>query len=248
MSFSHPVFAPYQQQIATLALAEGLPSLGALNALAAANGLVNTHNMPLRFVAPDKPLAARNYEQQILQTGCVSTRTDTWHDVMNALVWLRFPRFKSALNASHVAAMADETGALRGRRRDVLTMLDESGAWVLSKNPSLSNALRHREWQTLFWVQRATVIAQMQFVVVGHALLEKMLSPYPAITGKCLLLEATPSGAGAIEALATSALPIISASDQLAPLPILGIPGWDPRNVKPAYYANSAVFRQRPEV
>ena len=244
LNFSHPVFAPYQQQIAALALDDAFPQLAALNALAAKQELVNAEGLPLRFVTPGKPLAARDYEQQILRTGSVPTRTDNWHDVMNALVWLRFPRFKAALNALHVAAIADETGALRGRRRDALTMLDESGVWVTSEHASLTAILLDRDWQRLFWHQRDAVMTQMQFVVVGHALLEKMLRPYPSMTGKCLMVDtALP---GTVEVAASAALLAISAPDQLAPLPILGIPGWDPRNAQAAYYANTAVFRSRP--
>jgi hypothetical protein len=164
--------------------------------------------------------------------------------VMNALVWLRFPHFKAVLNAAHGEAMASETGALRGRRRDALTMLDESGVWVVADDASLIDALKHREWQALFWAQRASVLAHMQFVVVGHALLEKMLQPYPAITGKCLLMPAESLAFDTTEIQASLALPAIYAPDQLAPLPVLGIPGWDPDNAHAAYYANQAVFRQ----
>ena len=245
MNFYHPAFAPYQQEIAALALADGFPPLTALNTLAEERGLVNARNLPLRFTSPNQSLAARGYEQQILQTGCVSTRADNWHDVMNALVWLRFPRFKAALNAAHGEAMASETGALRGRRRDALTMLDESGVWVAADDASLIDALKHHEWQALFWAQRASVLAHMQFVVVGHALLEKMLQPYPAITGKCLLLHTESLAFDAAEIQANLALPAINVPDQLAPLPVLGIPGWDPDNAHAAYYDNQAVFRQR---
>lgn len=243
MNFSHPVFAPYRHEIAALALGNEPPRLDAFNALAATRGLVNAQSLPLRFVTPQQPLAARDYEQQILRTGLIPTRTDTWHDVMNALVWLRFPRFKAALNAAHVDAMGDETSSLRGRRRDALTMLDESGVWVTSARDSLSNALRDRDWQTLFWNQRAAVITQMQFVVVGHALLEKMLRPYPAITGKCLLLRESASSGTASENLVSAAVQNLSSPAELAPLPLLGIPGWDPHNELPSYYQNPAVFR-----
>ena len=239
------MFSPYQPEIAALALDDGFPQLATLNALADARKLVNAHGLPLRFTLPDKPLAARDYEQQILQTGCIPTRTDTWHDVMNALVWLRFPHFKADLNAAHAEAIATETGALRGRRRDMLTMLDESGVWVVSNSVSLCDLLRHREWQTLFWTQRAAVTTHMQFVVVGHALLEKMCQPYAAITGKCLLLEVD-ADLNSVEAQASLALAAIQSTDQLAPLPLMGIPGWDPHNAHAAYYANPAVFRPRP--
>ena len=243
MNFSHPVFAPYQHEITALALGNGLPHLDAFNALAATRGLVNAQDLPLRFIAPDKPLAARDYEQQILQSGCVPTRIDTWHDVMNALVWLRFPRFKVALNAAHVAAMGDETSSVRGRRRDALTMLDESGVWVTSARASLTDALRNRKWQSLFCVQREAVVVQMHFVVVGHAVLEKMLRPYPAITGKCLILNEDASNTAASESRASAAVQSISSPAELAPLPLQGIPGWDPHNVHRSYYENSAVFR-----
>ena len=243
LNFSHPVFAPYQHAIATLALGSGLPPLDAFNALAATRELVNAQGLPLRFVASEQPLAARDYEQRILRTGLIPTRTDTWHDVMNALVWLRFPRFKAALNAAHVAAMEDESGSLRGRRRDALTMLDESGVWVTSEHASLTDALRNREWQSLFWEQRDAVAAQMQFVVVGHALLEKMLRPYPRITGKCLILVGKTTDAAFIEPLASVAVQNLNSPAELAPLPLLGIPGWDPHNAHPAYYANPDVFR-----
>lgn len=243
MNFSHPVFAPYRHEIGALSLGNGPPQLDAFNALAATRDLVNALSLPLRFVTPQQPLPARDYEQQILRTGLIPTRTDTWHDVMNALVWLRFPRFKAALNATHVAAMGDETSSLRGRRRDALTMLDESGVWVTSARASLSDALRDRDWQTLFWNQRAAVITQMQFVVVGHALLEKMLRPYPAITGKCLVLLESASSGMVSENLVSAAVQNLSSPAELAPLPLLGIPGWDPHNKLPSYYQNPAVFR-----
>jgi hypothetical protein len=39
------------------------------------------------------------------------------------------------------------------------------------------------------------------------------------------------------------ALAAIDSPRQLAPLPVQGIPGWDPANVNAAYYANQTVFR-----
>jgi hypothetical protein len=116
LNFQHPAFAPYRER-STRELARGLPAIDALNALAAATGTVQARGLPLRFFAPGGRLSARDYESHILETGLVPTRPDTWHDVLNALVWLRFPRFKAALNAAHGAAIAFETGAWRGRRR-----------------------------------------------------------------------------------------------------------------------------------
>jgi hypothetical protein len=248
LNFQHPAFAPYQDQITALALDRGFPGLNTLNALADQHHLVNAGNIPLHFTAPDRHLSARDYEHHIHQSGCGPTRIDNWHDVMNALVWLRFPQFKAALNAAHGAAMASETGTLRGRRRDALTVLDESGVWVIVDDASLTTLLAQRQWRALFWEQRAAVLGHMQFVVVGHALLEKMLQPYPALTGKCLLLESPEPilntvHLNQIQIQATLALDSLNTPHLLVPLPLLGIPGWDESNAHPAYYDNATIFR-----
>jgi hypothetical protein len=243
LKFDHPAFAPYRELIDALGLGQGLPRLEALNALAAARGTAQARGLPLRFFAPDGRLSARDYETHILETGQVPTRADTWHDVLNALVWLRFPRFKSALNAAHGDALALETDSLRGRRRDALTVLDESGVWVISRDPSLPDLLAGRAWRALLWDARSAVENDMRFVVVGHALLEKALAPFPSMTGKCLTLIQDPLDIDAAETLAVTALDTIDTPRRLAPLPVQGIPGWDAANDHAAYYDNAAIFR-----
>ena len=243
MKFEHPAFAPYRASIAALELARAMPSLDRLNNLAAAHGTIQSRGLPLRFYAPNNRLSARDYETHILETGQVPTRPDTWHDVLNALVWLRFPRFKAALNAAHGEAIAVETDSQRGRRRDALTVLDESGVWVISRNQALPELLAERAWQTLFWNHRREVETAMQFVVVGHALLEKMLAPYPSMTGKCLMLISDTLDPDLAGAQAVTALGTIDTPRQLAPLPVQGVPGWDAANVHAAYYANQDIFR-----
>jgi hypothetical protein len=243
LKFDHPAFAPYRELIDALGLASALPSMDVLNALAAARGTTQARGLPLRFFAPDGRLAARDYETHILQTGQVPSRPDTWHDMLNALVWLRFPRFKAALNAAHGEAIAHEIDSRRGRRRDALTVLDESGVWVISRDPALPALLAERAWNALFWEARARVESEMRFVVVGHALLEKALAPYPAMTGKCLTLIADSDGLDAADAQAARELNAIDTPRQLAPLPVQGIPGWDAANARAAYYANREVFR-----
>jgi hypothetical protein len=242
LAFDHPAFAPYAALVDALQLERGLPALEALNALAQARGTAQARGLPIRFFAPDGRLSARDYEAHILATGQVPTRPDTWHDVLNALVWLRFPRFKAALNAAHGDAMTHETGTLRGRRRDALTVLDESGVWVISDTPDLASLLAGRAWHALFWDARARVEKAMRFVVVGHALLEKALAPFPGMTGKCLIVNEE-TDLETADARAAQALETIDTPRQLPPLPIQGIPGWDPANADAAYYANRDVFR-----
>jgi hypothetical protein len=242
LSFDHPAFAPYRLLIDSLDLLRTPATLAGLNTLAAANNTTQAHGLPLRFVAAAGRLSARDYETRILRTGEVPTRADTWHDIMNALVWLRFPRFKAALNAAHGEAIGLETDTSRGRRRDALTVLDESGVWVTSCDPALHALLVEHAWQTLFWEQRQAVESAMEFVVVGHALLEKLLAPYPAVTGKCLMLETDPANC-TMETRAVAALGAIRSPRQLAPLPVQGVPGWDAANAAAAYYANPGIFR-----
>ncbi|MDO9219588.1 MAG: DUF3025 domain-containing protein [Thiobacillus sp.] len=242
MKFDHPAFAPYRQLIDALDLGRVHPTLDELNALASAHHTTQANGLPLRFIAAKGHLSARDYETHILHTGQVPTRADTWHDVMNALVWLRFPRFKAALNAAHGEAIGRETEATRGRRRDALTMLDESGVWVMSRDPALPVLLADHAWQALFWDRRHAIETAMNFVVIGHALLEKLLAPYPAITGKCLMLDADACDPDA-ESHAVAALQTIDSPYQLAALPVQGIPGWDAANAAAAYYANASVFR-----
>ncbi len=243
MTLDHPAFAPYRQLIDALDLVRAMPTLAQLNTLASARGITQANGLPLRFVAASSHLSARDYETSILQSGQVPTRADTWHDVMNAVVWLRFPRFKAALNAAHGEAIGFEMDSTRGRRRDALTMLDESGVWVMSRAPALHALLVEHAWQALFWEQRHAVETAMQFVVVGHALLEKLLAPYPAITGKCLMLVTDALDPDAVEPQAAAALSTIHSPCPLAPLPVQGVPGWDTANANAAYYANQAIFR-----
>ena len=243
MSFNHPAFAPYRALIDELELARGLPTLERLNALAKARGTTQARGLPLRFIAPEGRLSAREYETHILHTGQVPSRPDTWHDVLNALVWLRFPHFKSALNVVHGEAIATETDSRRGRRRDAMTVLDESGVWVISQSTALPDLLAGRAWQSLFWEHRQAVETTMNFVVVGHALLEKALTPYPSMTGKCLTLISASLDPDSVEQQAISALRSIETPRQLAPLPVQGVPGWDAANSSAAYYANQEIFR-----
>ena len=243
MIFRHPAFAPYRTLIDTLGLAQGFPARHTLTAQASQLGIVNARDLPLQFIPPDTRLSARDYESHILETGCVPTRPDNWHDLMNALVWLRFPRFKAKLNAAHFEAMTWETGSLRGRRRDALTVLDESGVWIMTQDPALPALLVQHQWRELFWNKRERVMTRMQFIAVGHALLEKALNPFPAMTGKCLLLESDNLDPQHADENAAAALYNIESPRQLPPLPVLGIPGWDAANARAEYYDNREIFR-----
>ncbi len=224
------------------------PTLEQLNALAAAREVANMRGAAIRFVLPrTAALSAMHYETQIANTGEVPTR-DNWHDLFNALQWIGFPHLKSAINAQHVRLLSAGgvvEATARSVPRDVLTMFDESGVIVASADASLLELIRAFQWRELFVVRREEVIANMRFVLVGHGLMEKALSPFIGITAKAMLLHVDAKAASLDHAAAAWLMEggNLVSSQNLAPLPLLGIPGWDARNEFPTFYDNTDYFR-----
>lgn len=215
--------------------------------LAASRGIFNSRGDLIRFVPPSESAAsAMRYETQIAGTGEVPTR-DNWHDLFNALQWLSFPIMKATINERHAdflgARGADEARA-RSVPRDVLTMVDESGILVASEDDSLLELIRQFRWRELFVDRREQVIARMRFVLAGHGLMEKALSPFIGLTGKAVLLNT--SASSSLDTAAAHWLrddANLASSQMLSPLPLLGIPGWYARNEDPAFYLDSSYFR-----
>ena len=222
--------------------AESLPTVENLNAEAAARGLVSGGGAPLRFAAP--PDDGLNYEVRIRDRGLVATRPGNTHDLLNAQAWLDFPRAKAALNALHCEQIAMQAGSVRSPVRDALTLFDESGLIVACDQDELVGLLRGFNWKTLFWERRDEVKARMHFAVFGLALTEKLLSPYKGITAHALIL-ACPSAMPreVLDMQAAAAVAALRTTRDLAPLPVLGIPGWTPHNEAHDYYDDTAHFR-----
>jgi hypothetical protein len=110
----------------------------------------------------------------------------------------------------------------------------------------LWHALEARDWQRLFVTLRP-LWQEVRWVVFGHALLEKLVQPYKAITAHVYRVapEVAP-GDQALDAwLATTLAPEHLATKPYQPLPVMGIPGWCPANEDPSYYADQEVFRAR---
>jgi Protein of unknown function (DUF3025) len=194
---------------------------------------------PLRFVAPDRE--DRSYELRVHDSGEVPTRADNLHDWFNALAWLAFPRTKARINALHAAEIPRERGQ-RGRLRDLLTIFDEGGAVVVCEETELVDLLRGTRWKELFWQRRSRVLATMRFVVIGHAVLEKALEPWPGITCKAIIV---PPG-GDVDAQAAQWLAGLlptATPRELLPLPIFGYPGWFPGNERAEFYEDARYFR-----
>ena len=223
---------------------------------------------PKRFV-PQSALPEGNaYEAFIFQAGQVPTR-ENLHDFFNGLAWLVFPHTKRRLNALQYAALvADGVQATRGALRDALTLFDENAAiWpcagtaadgpaasqgnspalsaVLSAADPLLSALRAKQWQRAFTDLRAHWPGGTP-VLFGHALLEKLVTPYKSITAHVYIArEASPCIALADldSRLATQLSPAELAPKPFIPLPVLGVPGWWAANENAAFYDDAQVFR-----
>jgi hypothetical protein len=254
--FVHPVYDPMRRALAPLACETDWPDHPRLNELGAALDRAprTASGHPVRFIAPVP--RGGDYELRVHASGQVETRPRNWHDLFNALAWLAFPRCKATLNAIHALEIVRETGG-RGPARDLLTIFDEGGAIVACSDPALIELIRQHRWQTLFWHERARVLASMRILVFGHAVLEKALLPWPGITCKAMLLPVEQpllsapaerlqavldvAAAGWFEAFAHEGSP-----RDLAPLPIFGYPGWSEDGACAEFYADARFFRPPP--
>lgn len=228
------------------------PDSATLSHYAAARGIVNVRGMPIRFVSDRDTDPGLTYENAIHAHGDVATRNANWHDFFNALVWLNWPLAKAALNALHIRAGVT---AVRNRARDALTLLDESGVVVACAEPGLWKRLADADWHNLFVLQRSRVRAAMRFYLLGHALYEKVLAPYPALTGKCICIAVDPAffslAANQQRVLLDQQIAHRLLADppltpaEFPPLPLLGIPGVSLASEQADFYANTRVFRPR---
>lgn len=224
---------------------------------ARSNPPVNADGLPLRPVALPAGGAA-TYERRVSETGELAVRPDTWHDRLNVLAWCLFPRAKAALNARHVADLAGAEAPGRSRVRDALTLFDEDGLVVACADPSLAALVRAHRWTELFIDRRADIGSRLACVPFGHALMEKLLDPFIGLTAKARFVNVPPSWfdgtwhermASLDAALAASLRDPadFTTPRMLAPLPVLGLPGWWDANTDPRFFENRGYFRASPE-
>lgn len=239
IDWSQPWLAPWRprgEAVAALAAQGGL--LEALNAASDASVCVAAGRV--RFVDPACQPAGEAYEAFVARTACVPTRNNL-HDYFNALVWLACPAWKRRLNELQAGQIAHAgVAGTRGVVRDALTLFDENAA-LLQAPSDLVDALRARNWHTLF-VTRREAWARARITLFGHALLEKLTQPRKAITAHVWVL---PERADLASPLALQQLtPERLADKPFLPLPVLGVPSWWPANEDAAFYADPAVFRR----
>ncbi len=237
-SWAHPPrwAAPY------LPLArEVLARAKASSIVTALDEFARERDSPVRFIEHTELPTAEAYEAFIYRTKCVPTRHNL-HDVFNALVWLHYPKTKQRLNEMQAREIASRgTSGPRGALRDALTLFDENAA-VLQAPTKFIDALRRRDWRSLFIEQRAEW-QHARLLIFGHALLEKLIEPRKSITAHVWIMDDCDAADFDDAALAQSLNSQRLGNKPFAPLPVLGVPGWWDANESPDFYADENVFR-----
>jgi hypothetical protein len=250
-----PTFAPLTRALERLPH-DRWPSHEELTALA--DGIVTSRGTRLRFVMPRDRTGneRRYYELRIAETGEVETRPENWHDLFNALAWITYPLAKAAINAQHVEILEERGDAEAKRRspeRDALTLFDEGGIAVMSTDPALFDLIVAFEWKELFWHRRGELERHMRFLAFGHALYEQALEPYLGMVAKTIFfaVDSLPSDAALVDtadaALARhfSDRSRFASPRMMAPMPVLGIPGWHVGTETEAFYDDRSHFRPK---
>ncbi len=251
IDWTRPWFLPFAASASTLtrALQGGDDLRAALNGMSA-GALRNARGLPLRFIAQSALPDGVAYESHIDATGQVPTR-DNLHDAFNALMWLHYPQTKQLLNRLQAEAIArDGVQRMRGGLRDAATLFDENGALLVTEDAGLAQALRGFSWHELFLSRRDAWAGACTVLPFGHALLEKLVNPYKAITAHVWWIAASPGLAMAqIDGLLAASLAgaaqrgALAGGRGFAPLPVMGVPGWSADNADPAFYDDAGVFR-----
>ncbi len=232
----------------------------ALNECADGMALCNHQGLPIRFVPQSCLPPDSAYESFISATGCVPTR-ENLHDFFNALVWLTFPHIKVRLNALQATAMASAAAQTsdphllmshRGRLRDAITIFDENAALFVVRDHSLVDALRAHRWREIFVERRDVFGRECEIYLFGHALMEKLVRPYKAITAhvwpivtEAAFFELTPTEQRDwLDAEVAWQLSGELATSHFAPMPVLGVPGWW-HGQDDVFYEDVTVFRPK---
>lgn len=253
-----PAFDPLRR-FGSVLRGKGWPEASELQQLLDDARAMTSRGTPLRLVpqAPKPRCWEDRYEARLYLGGELQMRGGNWHDLFNVLVWAAFPRAKAALNARHYEALLRQRASgdpNRGPVQDALTLFDEGGVVVACSDPRLASMLENFAWKDLFWHSRTDVQHRMDFRIFGHALYEKLLEPHAGITGRGLLFEVGTDfhaldadvQVAQLDALLAARIsdPLrLTSTRELAPVPLLGVPGWCADNAREAYYDNIGYFR-----
>jgi hypothetical protein len=239
----HPAF------LGALKHCSSWPAPEQYDALAARVPLAADVQLP-RFVTEDRAEVRKvgGYEQHVARLRTVPTRPGHWHDFFNMAVWAHFPKLRWALNALHVDPDPGAKDPRNGRApaQNVAATFDEAGMLVLSTSRALLDELRALQFKRAFWERRAELLATTCFWVVGHGMLESLLTPHSGLAARSVLLQvpSLPRTAGdASDAFRFEVDCLVARRIQawrggrtvLDPIPVLAIPGFSDNDAAEFY-------------
>ncbi len=225
-----------------------------INRLMQEQGLCNFAGQALQCIPQENLPDGVQYETHIYATGGIPTR-DNLHDFFNALMWLRFPQIKKILN--HIQAVEiknreglEQRGSERGLQRDAATLFDENAALWICSDPSLTLALQQHAWNDIFLTRRDELKKHSEVLLFGHALLEKLTSPYKAITAHAWVVHVNQDWFSKsenqrwnyVDHLVTQRLQQGFDPRDFTPLPVMSLPHWC-EGQDAVFYADQQVFR-----
>jgi hypothetical protein len=246
-----PAFWPLELFAKHFVDLEAWPSLEDFNRFSSRDG---EQNAP-KFIEQNGKQKVIDYIKQIAFASEVPSRENNWHDYLNMLCWQAFPKSRKKINALQIEALAfqpdSERGLVRSAHLDVLTHLDECGVAVVSSSKVLLDGIRNFAWKDVFLRYRDVFATSVDVVIFGHGLYVQCLAPFIGMTGRCLLLEcdgdhfeqSKRQRLERTDSLVTNALGSVKTPQDLAPLPLLGIPGWHEENENSHFYENRDYFR-----
>ncbi|MSQ57567.1 MAG: DUF3025 domain-containing protein [Limnohabitans sp.] len=204
---------------------------------------MHSHQISYPFVAQCQMHDSQAYESFILKHQQIPTRNN-YHDYWNGLCWLRFPIIKKRLNQLQAEQIeVNGIGAARGQVRDALTLWDENSV-LLQTSDAIWLALTDRNWKKVFITYKEDW-KNSHIILFGHALLEKMMSPYKSITAHAVRVDlSNPTDDAEVDTEVCQQL----SQDYLkqkpfVPLLLLGIPHWHEQNQEAGFYEDTKVFR-----
>ncbi len=153
----------------------------------------NAQGAPLRFeIQTARPAPRRRrealsrdclYEATVYTRGVVPSRTGSWHDFFNMLVWAAFPRSRRALNARHYRCLErwvperfERLPNARLREQDALSMLDEGSVLLVcaaSRADAIHDVIARGDHPALHAFIREGAARALIF---GHALYEHLVA------------------------------------------------------------------------
>lgn len=256
-----PMFEVFGQVWDSFAGAQRWPTVEELTrVLTQRGGLDSGGGAPIRFV--EQGLREKRFESvydvRIFETGEVPTRMN-WHDFFNALTWMIFPKSKVRVNACHYEVLNDYRAQWGEERRrseleHLMCLINESAVLLPCSDPGIEELIRTFAWKRLFLERRSDLREKLGVFVFGHAIYEKLLTPYVGLTGHGIIIPVLdaffdkPVAEQLVEldqrllAILGEGGPLKSTRD-LCPFPLLGYPGFYPGNEESEFYDDVSYFR-----